>query len=132
LFEIFSNILLNLLKKRTEGIAATRPRAVAKRASAIPGATTAKLVFCDIPIAVKLFIIPHTVPKSPIKGAVDPTEARKFSPFSKVLNSLLITISISFLTFSQKAFLKSKFLFENPDFTFSKYTIAEKKTDSIG
>ncbi len=44
LFRI-SNMLLNLLKKSTAGIAATRPRAVAKSASAIPGATTAKLVF---------------------------------------------------------------------------------------
>ena len=27
------------------------------------GATTARLVFCEIPIAVKLFMIPQTVPK---------------------------------------------------------------------
>ena len=62
-------------------MAATNPSAVAKRASAIPGATTARLVFCDIPIAVKLFIIPHTVPNNPINGAVEPTEAKKFRPF---------------------------------------------------
>ena len=79
LFRI-SNMLLNLLKKSTAGIAATRPRAVAKSASAIPGATTAKLVFWEIPIAVKLFIIPQTVPNKPINGAVDPTEAKKLRP----------------------------------------------------
>ena len=45
LFEISSSIVLNLLKNKTEGIAATKPKAVAKSASAIPGATTAKLVF---------------------------------------------------------------------------------------
>ena len=45
LFEIFSSMLLNLLKNNTDGIAATKPKAVAKSASAIPGATTAKLVF---------------------------------------------------------------------------------------
>ena len=52
LFEKFSNLweyliesLLNLLYATTAGIAAKRPRAVAKSASAIPGATMAKLVF---------------------------------------------------------------------------------------
>ena len=60
------------------------------------------------------------------------TDARKLSPFSKLDNSLFMTISISFFTFSQKLFLNSKFLFENPVFILSKYTIAEKNTDSIG
>ena len=72
-------------------MAATNPKAVANKASAIPGATTARLVFCEIPMAVKLFIIPQTVPKSPMNGAVDPTDARKFRPFSNVDNSLFIT-----------------------------------------
>ena len=36
--------LLNLLYKTTAGIAANNPSAVAKSASAIPGATIAKLV----------------------------------------------------------------------------------------
>ena len=71
-------------------------------------------------MAVKLFIIPHTVPKSPINGAVEPTDARKFKPFSKDDNSLLITISISFFTFSQNFCLKSLFLLEKPVFIFSK------------
>ena len=65
-------------------------------------------------------------------GNVEPTEAKKLRPFSSPVNSLLITISISFLTFSQKLFLKSKFLLENPVLILSKYTIAAKKTASIG
>ena len=57
LFEKFSNLweyliesLLNLLYATTAGIAAKRPRAVANSASAIPGATMAKLVFLEIAI----------------------------------------------------------------------------------
>ena len=60
-----------------EGIATNKPKAVTNSASAIPGATTAKLVFWAIAIAWKLFIIPHTVPNKPIKGATDPEEAKK-------------------------------------------------------
>ena len=41
LLEISSSIVLNLLKNKTEGIGvATKPKAVAKSASAIPGATS--------------------------------------------------------------------------------------------
>ena len=57
LFEKFSNFceyflesLLNLLKATTAGIAASKPNAVANNASAIPGATIAKLVFLEIAI----------------------------------------------------------------------------------
>ena len=89
--------LLNLLYATTAGIAANKPSAVANRASAIPGATIAKLVFLEIAIDWNEFIIPHTVPKSPMKGAVEPTEARKFSPFSKEESSLL-TVSYTHLT----------------------------------
>src|SRR6516225_6190273 len=60
----------------TAGIAATSPRAVAKSDSAMPGATTARLVFLDAAIAWKLFMMPQTVPKRPMKGEVDPTVAR--------------------------------------------------------
>ena len=42
--------LLNLLYAITAGIAASKPNAVANSASAIPGATIAKLVFLDIAI----------------------------------------------------------------------------------
>ena len=57
LFEKFSNFseyflasLLNLLYATTAGIAANRPSAVANNASAIPGATIARLVFLEIAI----------------------------------------------------------------------------------
>ena len=57
LFEKFSNFseyffesLLNLLYATTAGIAAKSPKAVANKASAIPGATIARLVFLDIAI----------------------------------------------------------------------------------
>ena len=59
----------------------SRPRAVANNASAIPGATIAKLVFLEIAIDWNEFIIPHTVTNSPIKGAVDPTVAKKVKPY---------------------------------------------------
>ena len=57
-------------------MAANSPSAVANNASAIPGATIAKLVFLDIAIDWKEFIIPQTVPNKPIKGAVEPIVAR--------------------------------------------------------
>src|SRR5690349_14984970 len=62
----------------TAGIAATRPRAVANSDSAIPGATTARLVFFAAAIDWKLSMMPHTVPNRPTTGAVAPTVARKF------------------------------------------------------
>ena len=65
----------------TAGIAANKPNAVAKRASAIPGATIAKLVFLEIAIDWNEFIIPQTVPNKPMKGAVEPTVAKKVKPF---------------------------------------------------
>ena len=68
--------MLNLLKATTAGIAASNPKAVANKASAMPGATIAKLVFLEIAIHWNEFIIPHTVPNNPINGAVDPTVAR--------------------------------------------------------
>src|SRR6478735_1893866 len=49
----------------TAGMAATRPIAVASSASAMPGATTARFVVCDFEMPMKLFMMPHTVPKRP-------------------------------------------------------------------
>ena len=49
-WEYFLESLLNLLYATTAGIAASKPRAVANNASAIPGATIAKLVFLEIAI----------------------------------------------------------------------------------
>ena len=77
LFEKFSNFwkyflesLLYLLNATTAGMAANNPSAVANSASAIPGATIAKLVFLEIAIDWNEFIIPQTVPNNPMKGAV--------------------------------------------------------------
>src|SRR5450432_1284128 len=64
----------------TAGIAATRPIAVASSASAMPGATTARLVVCALEMPIKLFMMPQTVPNSPTKGAVAPMVARKLMP----------------------------------------------------
>ena len=63
-------------------MAAISPTAVANSASAMPGATTARLVFCICAMAEKLFMMPQTVPNRPMNGAVDPTEARKIIHFS--------------------------------------------------
>ena len=63
------------LKITTAGIAATRPMAVASRASAMPGATTARFEVWAWLMPTKLFMMPHTVPNSPTKGATEPTVA---------------------------------------------------------
>ena len=52
----------------TAGIAATRPMAVANSASAMPGATTARLVSCRAAMPAKLCMMPQTVPNRPMKG----------------------------------------------------------------
>jgi biopolymer transport protein ExbB len=56
----------------TAGIAAASPKVVASSASAMPGATTARLVVCSFEIPMKLFMMPHTVPNRPTNGAVAP------------------------------------------------------------
>ncbi len=58
-------------------MAATRPIAVANSASAMPGATTARLVFLLAAMPEKECMMPQTVPNRPMNGAVEPTEARK-------------------------------------------------------
>src|ERR1700730_13460121 len=64
----------------TAGIAATRPIAVASRASAMPGATTARLVVCAFEMPMKLFMMPQTVPNRPTKGEVAPMVASRPMP----------------------------------------------------
>ena len=49
---------------------------MANSASAMPGATTARLVLCIGAMAEKLCMMPQTVPNRPMNGAVAPTEAR--------------------------------------------------------
>ncbi len=51
--------------------------AVASSASAMPGATTARLVDFEPAIAWNEVMMPTTVPNRPMKGADDPIEARK-------------------------------------------------------
>src|ERR687885_22423 len=55
-------------------MAATRPIAVANRASAMPGATTANEVFFEAAIDWKLVMMPHTVPNRPMKGPPQPLD----------------------------------------------------------
>src|SRR6516225_12166445 len=71
--------LLILLYASTAGIAAASPIAVANSASAIPGATTARLVLFAAAIPSKLRMMPQTVPKRPINGAAEPSVARNGS-----------------------------------------------------
>src|SRR5712672_883692 len=76
----------------TAGIAATSPIAVASSASAMPGATTARLVVCDFEMPIKLFMMPHTVPNRPTKGDVAPMVASKPMP-SRIRRPSARTIS---------------------------------------
>ena len=76
----------------TAGIAATRPIAVASSASAMPGATTARLVVCDFEMPMKLFMMPQTVPNSPTKGDVAPMVASRPMP-SRIRRASARTIS---------------------------------------
>ena len=77
-------------------------------------------------------MIPHTVPKSPINGAVEPTDAKKFIFWDRVFSSLSITMIISLSILSQKFFLNSAFFKFVLSFIFSKYDTAEKNIDSNG
>src|SRR5450755_4487313 len=76
----------------TAGIAAARPNAVASSASAMPGATTARLVVCDFEMPIKLFMMPHTVPNRPTKGDVAPMVASNPMPI-RILRASARTIS---------------------------------------
>src|SRR5580765_4149702 len=53
----------------TAGMAATRPMAVATSASAMPGATVARLAAPFAPMLRNEFMMPHTVPNRPMNGA---------------------------------------------------------------
>ena len=64
-------------------MAAARPAAVATSASDIPGATVARLALPISPILLKDSIMPHTVPKSPMKGVVLPVVAKKGNVLSE-------------------------------------------------
>ncbi len=68
-------------------MATANPIMVATRASAIPGATTARLAEPLTPIEAKECIMPQTVPKRPKNGLTFPVVARK----TKLLSSRLIS-----------------------------------------
>src|SRR6187402_1530189 len=80
-------------------MAAIRPIAVANKASAMPGATTASEVFFDAAIDWKLDMMPHTVPNRPTNGPAEPTVART----SKRRSSRSISREIeTFMTLSMR------------------------------
>ena len=69
-------------------MAANKPIAVAIKASAIPGATTAKVACCILPKDINEFIMPHTVPNKPTYGLVEPTVAKNARFCSRSSTSL--------------------------------------------
>ena len=84
-----------LLYATTAGIAAASPIAVANSASAIPGATTARLVLLAAAMPAKLRMIPHTVPNRPMNGAAEPSVARNGRRASRRRNSAFSTSRIA-------------------------------------
>ncbi len=72
----------NMLKATTAGIATSNPTAVAMRASAIPPITAplASAILLDRSLNARM--MPSTVPKSPMKGALLATVAKKPRRFS--------------------------------------------------
>src|SRR5438552_2194878 len=70
------------------GIAAARPMAVAASASAMPGATIARLVSLDSAMAKNAAMMPQTVPNRPMKGATEEITARFGSPPSRRARSV--------------------------------------------
>jgi hypothetical protein len=77
-------------EKMVAGMAANRPTAVAISASAMPGATTARLADPARPMPSKALMMPTTVPNSPMKGAALPVVARKEKPRSRRSPSRLL------------------------------------------
>src|SRR2546427_295084 len=73
----------------TAGMAAARPTAVATSASAIPGATAWMLELVVTERPRNAVMIPHTVPKRPMNGAVLAVVARKVRPRSRRVTSCL-------------------------------------------
>ena len=68
---------------------------MANSASAMPGATTAKLVFLLLAMPWKAVMMPQTVPNSPTKGATEPTVARNRSRRSSRSISRVIVTSMT-------------------------------------
>ena len=64
----------------TAGMAASKPMAVATKASAMPGATIASVACFTWPKPMKAFRMPHTVPNKPTYGLVEPMVASNTHP----------------------------------------------------
>ncbi len=82
-------------------MAAKSPKAVATKASAMPGATVTRLADFLTPIPIKESIMPHTVPKRPIKGVTLPVVAKKLIIFSNRATSLLEALMSDLLMLSR-------------------------------
>ena len=76
-----SILLVKMLKSHTAGMATKRPRAVVTSASAMPVETAAIPPDPVMAIPRNALIIPMTVPKRPMNGAVVPMVARPERPF---------------------------------------------------
>ena len=113
-------------------MATNNPSAVANNASAIPGATTARFVFCAIAIDWKLFIIPQTVPNSPIKGAVEPAVAKNVRFFSITSDSLLKVTCIDLFILSFREFMFELFALSWILLVFFHSLIAEQNIFDLG
>ena len=77
-------------------MATNKPSAVANKASEIAGATTVRFVSPAAAIALKLRIMPQTVPNSPTNGAVEAMEAKKATPWLRTDISLISTEVVAF------------------------------------
>ena len=82
LFRFFSE-----LKSTTAGIATKRPIAVATKASEIPAMTLSAPSAVLAAKSSNALIIPNTVPKRPIKGALEPVVPMTINPLSSLLFS---------------------------------------------
>ena len=87
-FESFTlTRLARALNEITAGIATARPIAVAQRASEIPFITTSGPASPIEPRSEKAFMIPSTVPSSPIKGVLLPRVDKTTNLFSNLGNN---------------------------------------------
>src|SRR5207253_7888761 len=84
----------------TAGMAAARPTAVATSASAMPGATAWMLELVVTERPRNAVMIPHTVPKRPMNGAVLAVVARKVRPRSRRVTSCVRARAMARCTFS--------------------------------
>ena len=85
--------------------------AVANRASAMPGATTARVVSWRAAMAEKLFMMPQTVPNRPTKGDTEPMVARRPSCCSMPSVSRRM---VTFIAFSMRSLMPGSMASRRP------------------